>query len=95
MIKNKNAQYGETTEVKHYTSLGDSVESGLGLQDYYAKFVNGESVGSPLVANTVVDGSAPDLVADALGAEAHQYHMPGARTSELLYMLDPDEYGWA
>ena len=95
VIENKNAQYGETTKVTNYTSLGDSVESGLGLQDYYAKFVNGESNGSPLVANTVVDGSAPDLVADALGAECHQYHMPGARTSEFLYLLDPDEYFWA
>ena len=94
-IANKNAQYGETGDVKVYTSLGDSVESGLGFKDYYEKFVNGESHGSPVVANTVVEESAPALVADALGAECNQYHMPGATTSELLYTLNPTKYEWA
>ena len=92
VIDNKNAQYGELKEVKNYTSIGDSVQSGLGLNDYYRKIINGESWGSVLVANTEVEGSAPSLVGEALGADVHQYHMPGARTSEVLYMLNPTKY---
>ena len=93
VINNKNAQYGELKEVKNYTSIGDSVQSGLGLNDYYRKIINGESWGNiALVANTEVEGSAPSLVGEALGAEVHQYHMPAARTSEVLYMLNPTKY---
>lgn len=70
--------------VRVYTSMGDSVEAGLGLPQFnsYHKFV---------VANTNIRGSSPDLVGRALGAKVYQYHVPGARTSELRYLLD-DHY---
>lgn len=82
--KNNFMGYGETNpdNIKTITSIGDSCESGWGLDDYNAR-------GEYIVANENVEGSAPMLVGQALGAEVNQLHMPGARTSEVLQILNP------
>ena len=75
-----------------YVSMGDSVQSGWGLDGYmkYNKYI---------VANENVEGSTPMLVGEGLGADTTQLHMPGLRTTEMLYMLaDSPEFlkalGW-
>ena len=69
-------------DIKVITSIGDSCESGWGLDAYNER-------GEYIVANENVEGSAPMLVGQALGAEVHQLHMPGARTTEVLQVLNP------
>ena len=73
-------------DIKVITSIGDSCQSGWGLDAYNAK-------GQYIVANENVEGSAPMLVGQALGAEVNQLHMPGARTTEVLQILNPYSKG--
>ena len=86
MITAKNHAYGyadtNPEDIKVITSIGDSCQSGWGLDAYNAK-------GQYIVANENVEGSAPMLVGEALGADVHQLHMPGARTTEVLQILNP------
>ena len=82
--KNKIRGYEDINpdDVHVYTSIGDSVESGFGLDQY-------NQTGVMVLQDANISGSAPDLVGKALGAETiNQLHMPGARTNELLYILD-------
>ena len=72
-------------DIRVYTSIGDSVQSGCGLEEY-------ATYGQIVVANENIRGSAPVLVGRAIGADkVNQLHMPGARSTEIRYILD-DEY---
>ena len=72
-------------DIRGYTSIGDSVQSGCGLEEY-------ATYGQIVVANENIRGSAPVLVGRAIGADkVNQLHMPGARSTEIRYILD-DEY---
>ena len=88
----KNQSKGIDRTGKHqgdnYVSIGDSVMSGWGLDDYKAR-------GTYIVANENVEGSTPVLVGNGLGGKTTQLHMPGVRTNEVLYMLDDNYSDWA
>ena len=73
---NKNGQH----KGGNYVSIGDSVQSGWGFEDY-------QKYGTYVVANKNVKGSTPMLVGEGLGGKTTQLHMPGLTTSEVLYML--------
>ena len=76
-----------TTKQKYnnYVILSDSTESGWGLPQYqnYWKYVEKRKV----ICFRNIQKSAPWWVARATGANLKQYAMPGARTTELLYLL--------
>lgn len=90
VLKQTKDQVGSTSRagqpIRVYTSIGDSVQSGCGLEEYftYGRFV---------VANKNIAGSAPMLIGDATGATVHQLHVPGARAGEIRYILDDDYDG--
>ncbi len=88
----KNKSNGKDRTGQHqgdnYVSIGDSVMSGWGLDDYKAR-------GTYIVANENVEGSTPVLVGNGLGGKTTQLHMPGVRTNEVLYMLDDNYSDWA
>lgn len=76
-------QYGPLFNHIHvYTSLGDSLQSGWGSPLYML-------YGKTVVTGLPVLDSAPYLVGYALGAWVNQIHMPGARSNEFLYLVDP------
>lgn len=64
------------------TAFSDSVDSGWGSLGYLL-------YGKTVVANKPVLDSAPWLVGYALGAWVNQYSMPGGRTNEIRFLLDP------
>lgn len=64
------------------TAFSDSVDSGWGSLGYLL-------YGKTVVANRPVLDSAPWLVGYALGAWVNQYSIPGGRTSEIRFLLDP------
>ena len=74
----------KSQDIKVYTSIGDSVQSGWGLPGYLA-------YDRWIVANEDTAGSAPQLVGEMLGAKVNQLHAPGARSNEIRYILD-DRY---
>lgn len=76
-------QYGPLTNHIHkITSFSDSVDSGWGSLGYLL-------YGKTVVAGLPVLDSAPWLVGYALGAWVNQYALPGGRTNEILFLLDP------
>lgn len=76
-------QYGPLTNHIHkITSFSDSVDSGWGSPLYML-------YGKTVVAGLPVLDSAPWLVGYALGAWVNQYALPGGRTNEILFLLDP------
>ena len=74
----------KSKEVKVYTSIGDSVQSGWGLPGYVAH-------NKWIVANEQSEGSVPMLVGEKLGAKVNQLHAPGARSNDIRYIVD-DNY---
>lgn len=64
------------------TAFSDSVDSGWGSLGYLL-------YGKTVVANKPVLDSVPWLVGYALGAWVNQYSMPGGRTNEIRFLLDP------
>ena len=64
------------------TAFSDSVDSGWGSLGYLL-------YGKTVVANKPVLDSAPWLVGYALGAWVNQYSIPGGRTNEIRFLLDP------
>lgn len=64
------------------TAFSDSVDSGWGSLGYLL-------YGKTVVANRPVLDSAPWLVGYALGAWVNQYSIPGGRTNEIRFLLDP------
>jgi len=77
-------QYGK------YVSLGDSVGSGFGLEDY-------NEHGEMVHLGDVIEGSYPYLVGQWTGAETSQLNRPGFTSASLRYVLDDsfpesDEY---
>lgn len=64
------------------TAFSDSVDSGWGSLGYLL-------YGKTVVANKPVLDSAPWLVGYVLGAWVNQYSIPGGRTNEIRFLLDP------
>ena len=76
-----------TTKQKYnnYVILSDSTESGWGLSQYQYYWKNVEH--RKVICFRNIQKSAPWWVARATGANLTQYAIPGARTTELLYLL--------
>lgn len=64
------------------TSFSDSTDSGWGSLGYWL-------YGKTAVSGLPVLDSTPWLVGYALGAWVDQFSFPGARTNEILFLLDP------
>lgn len=68
------------------TSFSDSVDSGWGSLGYFL-------YGRTDDAMVPVLDSAPQLVARALGAIDNQFSLPGARSNEIRFLVDPLYFG--
>ena len=92
VLKYKNQSLGIDRTGAHtgdtITTVGDSVLSGWLLPDYMEKLKNGTNVIDGVVALQNIEGSAPILMGQELGAKVNQMQYPGIRTDELRYVLD-------